>query len=69
MKLDDGKTVILCSKVVLNAKEKAEIKAPTNGKVISQKEYDETVVKKMEEFRQMNQGGQGRGGMQMRIGG
>jgi len=35
--------------------------------VITQKEYDETVVKKMEEMREMNQG-QGRGGMQMRMG-
>lgn len=71
LEVNDGKTIILCSKIVLNAKEKVEIKAPTNGKVISQKEYDETVIKKMEEFRQMNQG-QGRGnggGMQMRIGG
>ena len=67
LEVNDGKTVILCSKVVLNAKEKAEIKAPTNGKVISQKEYDETVVKKMQEMREMNQG-QGRGGMQMRMG-
>lgn len=71
LEVNDGKTIILCSKIVLNAKEKVDIKAPTNGKVISQKEYDETVIKKMEEFRQMNQG-QGRGnggGMQMRIGG
>jgi GLPGLI family protein len=67
LEVNDGKTVILCSKVVLNAKEKAEIKAPTNGKVISQKDYDETVVKKMQEMREMNQG-QGRGGMQMRMG-
>ena len=66
LEVNDGKTVILCSKVVLNAKDKVEIKAPTNGKVISQKDYDETVVKKMEEMRQMNQG-QGRGGMEMRI--
>jgi hypothetical protein len=51
----------------LNAKDKVEIKAPTNGKVVTQKEYDETVIKKMEEFREMNQG-QGRGGMQMRMG-
>jgi hypothetical protein len=39
--------------VVLNPKVKAEIKAPSKGKF--QKEYDET-VKKMEEFREMNQG-------------
>ncbi len=67
LEINDGKTVILCSKVVLNAKDKAEIKAPTNGKVISQKDYDETVVKKMQEMRDMNQGN-GRGGMQMRMG-
>jgi GLPGLI family protein len=67
LEVNDGKTTVLCSKIVLNAKEKAEIKAPTNGKVISQKEYDETVVKKMEELRQMNQGHGGNGGM--RIGG
>jgi GLPGLI family protein len=68
LEVNDGKTIILCSKIVLNSKEKAEIKEPTNGKVISQKEYDETVVNKMEEFRQMNQGKGGNGGMQIRMG-
>jgi GLPGLI family protein len=68
LEVNDGKTIILCSKVVLNLKEKAEIKAVTKGKVVSQKEYDETVMKKMEEFREMNQGRGDRGGMQIRIG-
>lgn len=68
LEVNDGKTVVLCSKIVLNSKEKVEIKAPTNGKEISQKEYDETVVKKMEEFRQMNQGRGGNGGIQIRMG-
>lgn len=63
LEVNDGKTVILCSKIVLNAKEKAEIKAPNNGKEISQKEYDETVTKKMQEMSEMNGG---RGGFQMR---
>ena len=67
LEVNDGKTIILCSRIVLNSKEKAEIKEPTTGKVISQKEYDETVVKKMEEFRQMNQGKGGNGGMQIRM--
>lgn len=66
LEANDGKTTILCSKIVLNPKEKVAIKAPTSGKVISQKEYDETVVKKMEELRQMNQGKNG--GFQMRLG-
>ena len=71
LEVNDGKTIILCSKVVLNAKDKVEIKAPTNGKVISQKDYDETIIKKMEEFRQMNQsqGGHGGPGRGMRFGG
>lgn len=67
LEVNDGRTVIVCSKVVMNAKEKAEIKAPKNGKVVKQKEYDEIVMKKMEEMREMN-GGQGPGRMQMRMG-
>ena len=65
LEVNDGRTTMLCSKVVMNAKEKVEIKAPTNGKVISQKEYDETIVKKMAEMSEMNEG---RGGMQIRMG-
>jgi len=71
LEVNDGKTTILCSKIVLNTKDKIEIKASTNGKVVTQKEYDEIVIKKMEELREMNQGqgdhgGPGRG---MRFGG
>ena len=60
LEVNDGKTVILCSKVVLNSKDKVEIKAPKNGKLISQKEYDETVTKKMKEMSEMG-GGRGFG--------
>lgn len=67
LEVNDGKTTILCSKVVLNSKDKVEIKAPTNGKVVSQSVYDETVMKKMQEMQEMNSG-PGRGGMQMRMG-
>ncbi|WP_395052036.1 GLPGLI family protein [Flavobacterium sp.] len=63
LEVNDGKTIILCSKVVMNTKEKAEIKPPTNGKEISQKDYDETVVKKVKEMQEMNQGQGGNGGM------
>ncbi len=65
LEVNDGKTTILCSKVVLNLKDKVEIKAPTTGEEITQKKYDETVIKKMEEFREM---GGGRNGMQIRMG-
>ncbi|WPR73225.1 GLPGLI family protein [Flavobacterium sp. NG2] len=65
LEINDGKTVILCSKIVLNPKEKTVIKPSTSGKVVSQKEYDEIVVKKTKEFMESNQrpgGGRGPGG-------
>jgi GLPGLI family protein len=68
LEVTDGKTVILCSKLVLNTKEKKEIKAPKNGKEVTQAEYDKIVMEKMTEMREMNQGQGGRG-MQFRIGG
>lgn len=68
LEVNDGTTVILCSKVVLNPKTKTEIKAPTKGKLISQKEFDETSLKKMQEMREMYQGRGGNGGGQFRIG-
>lgn len=69
LEVNDGKTIILCSKVVLNPKDKVAIKAATNGDVVTQKKYDETVVKKMEEMRQMYDGpGQGGNRMQIRMG-
>lgn len=61
LEVNDGKTVILCSKVVLNPKEKVIIKPATNGKVITQKDFDETMIKKMEEMREMNRGRGGNG--------
>ncbi|MGH2667115.1 GLPGLI family protein [Flavobacterium sp.] len=69
LEVSAGKTIILCSKVVMNVKDKKEIKAPTKGKVVTQKEFDEIVTKKMEEMQQMYQtrGGNG-GGMQIRMG-
>lgn len=69
LEVNDGKTIILCSKVIMNSKDKVEIKASTKGKVISQKDYDETVIKKMQEYREMNQGRGATGGLQIRFGG
>jgi GLPGLI family protein len=64
LEVSDGKTTILCSKIVMNSKEKVDIVPATKGKVVTQKEYDEIVKKKMEEMREMyrgnNRGGGGR---------
>lgn len=54
LEINDGKTVILCSKIILNPKEKVTIKAPTKGKTVSEKEYNKIVLEKMEELKQMN---------------
>jgi GLPGLI family protein len=53
LEVNDGKTSILCSKIVMNSKEKIEIKAPSKGKKVTQAEYDEIVKKKTEEMREM----------------
>jgi GLPGLI family protein len=63
LEVSDGKTVILCSKIVINPKEKKEIKAPKKGKLVTQSEYDKIVAEKMEEWREM--GRQGGGGFRM----
>lgn len=62
LEVNDGKTIILCSKVVMNTKEKADIKAPKIGKEVTQKEYDEIVAAKMKEMQEMG------GGRNMRFG-
>ena len=41
---------MLCSKIVINPKEKVKIQAPDKGKEIGKVAYKETVVKKMTEM-------------------
>ncbi len=48
LEIHEGETTFLCSKIVLNTEEKIEIKAPKNGKKVSQKEYNEIEKKKLE---------------------
>lgn len=59
LEVSDGKTIVLCSKIVLNPKEKTEIKPITKGSVVSQTEYDKIAKEKMEEFRNMRRTGGG----------
>ncbi len=65
LEINADKTTILCSKIVLNPSEKALIKAPSKGKEVTKKEYNDIVKKKMEEMREMyggRRGGRGHGG-------
>ncbi len=58
MEVSDGSNTILCSKVVLNPENKVEIQKPKDGKEVTQKEYEEIMKKKLEEFQEMYGGGQ-----------
>ena len=62
LEVNDGRSAILCTKIVLNPDEKIEIKEPAKGKKVNQKEYDEILSEKMEEMSERFQGGNRRGG-------
>ena len=60
LEVSSGRTTILCSKIVINPEEKEEIKVPSKGKEVTQKEYSDIMKKKIEEMQEMY-GGRGRG--------
>ena len=62
MEVTNGTTVILCSQVVLNPKEKVAIKEPNQGEVVTREEFKEIVAKKMEQMKEMYGGNGSRGG-------
>ena len=53
LEVNSGKTVILCTKIVINPQDKVEIKAPTKGKEVTKKEYNDIMKAKIEEMREM----------------
>jgi GLPGLI family protein len=52
LEINEGRTTVLCSEIVMNPAEKVEIKAPTKGKEVTRKEYSKIMKKKMEEMRE-----------------
>jgi GLPGLI family protein len=61
LEVSAGDTTMLCSKLVINPEETVEIEAPDKGKEINKKDYQETIVEKMKEFRTQRMGGRPRG--------
>lgn len=63
LSVNAGDTQIICTKLVLNVKEKTEIKAPKKGKKISEEEFEEIVAEKTvelkERFKNRRKGGGG----------
>jgi len=66
MEVQSGKTTILCSKLILNPKEKVDIEAPSKGKQVTQKEFQDMVMEKTQEMQDMYGGGK-RGGNSIEI--
>lgn len=51
LEVNIGNTTILCSKIVMNPKEKIKIEAPDKGKIVAKQEYKEIISGKMQEMR------------------
>lgn len=51
LEVSAGNTTMLCSQVIINPKEKIEIKSPNKGKEINKSNYSQTVQSKMLEMR------------------
>jgi len=70
LEIQDDRTVLLCSKIVINPEESEGVEEPSKGKKVNQATYDEIMEKKMKEmqerFRSNSRSG---GGFQVRIGG
>ncbi len=69
LEVSSGRTTILCSKITLNPEEKEKIKPPSGGKKVSQEEYNEIFVEKMQEMRENFRGRRGGRSGFMRFGG
>jgi GLPGLI family protein len=51
LEVSAGNTIMLCSRIVMNPKEKIKIEAPEKGKEITKNDYKETITNKMREMR------------------
>jgi len=61
LEVSAGNVTMLCSKIIINPKEKTDIEAPEKGKVVTKKEYKDIITQKMEEFRNNRGRNSGRG--------
>ncbi|GAB1308008.1 GLPGLI family protein [Urechidicola sp. KH5] len=61
LEVNADNTTILCTKIVINPKEKAEIKAPKKGSKVTREEFSEIRIEKMKEMREMYGGRRSQG--------
>jgi len=68
LEINDGKTTIVCTEIVLNPSEKITITEPDKGKIVTQAEYDKIRDEKNKELMERFQSRDGKG-IEIRIGG
>lgn len=69
LEVNDGSETVICSRIVLNPKDKVKISEPTKGKEITQEAYDKVMEKKLKEMQERyNPRGDGES-IEIRIGG
>lgn len=61
LEVQADRTVMLCTKIVMNPQEKEKITKPDTGEVVTRDEYNTIMKDKMEEMREMYGGRGGRG--------
>jgi len=61
LEVNYNKNILLCTKIVLNPKDKKSITAPKKGKEVSQVEYNYIITKKMKEMKDRFGGNRKRG--------
>ncbi len=61
LEINDGSQVMICDKIVINPKEKVNLKEPKLGKVVTQEVYDKIVENKMKEMEKSHQRGRKKG--------
>jgi GLPGLI family protein len=73
MEVKNGGSTIICTEVVLNPKDKIDIKEPSKGKTVNEEEFTALMDEKMAEMEKMDRGGKQKGGgghaMKITIGG
>ena len=62
LEVNSNNTTILCTKVVMNPKEKMKIKVPNKGTVVNSEEYNKIRADKIAEMREMYGRNRGQGG-------
>jgi len=69
LEVNDGIETVICSKIVMNPKNKVHIVEPSKGKVMTQEKFDILIEKKMKEMRERNKGRRGGHLLEVRVGG